>query len=180
MLGWFEPTFRVGSVCELSPDWLHARQISSLLLDVDCTLKRYRTDSAMPEVEHWLFEMAAAGVGMCLVSNGRQERIRRFADRYGLPFVAMAMKPLPLGCRRAVLAMGFAPPQTALVGDQLFTDMIAGRAAHLRTILVDPIHPEDEPWVTRTKRPLERWMVGKRDDGEPIHPPQKVNIIPAQ
>ena len=41
------------------------------------------------------------------------------------------------------------PSQTAIVGDQLFADVMAGRLAGVRSILVDPIHPEEEPWWTR-------------------------------
>ena len=69
------------------------------------------------------------------------------------------MKPLPLGCRRAIREMGFEASRTAMVGDQLFADIVAGRLAGLTTILVDPIHPEEEPWFTRLKRGPEGWLV---------------------
>ena len=39
-----------------------------------------------------------------------------------------------------------------MVGDQLFADILAGRLAGLTTFLVEPIHPEEEPWFTRLKR----------------------------
>ena len=51
---------------------------------------------------------------------------------------------------------------TAMVGDQLFADIAAARLAGLTAILVRPIHPEEEHWFTRIKRPPEklllRWM----------------------
>ena len=40
----------------------------------------------------------------------------------------------------------------AIVGDQIFADVMAGRLSGIRAILVDPIHPEEEPWFTRLKR----------------------------
>jgi predicted HAD superfamily phosphohydrolase YqeG len=55
--------------------------------------------------------------------------------------------------------MAFPPASTALVGDQVFADVLAGRLAGLKTILVEPIHPEEEPWYTRLKRPPERWVL---------------------
>jgi len=47
------------------------------------------------------------------------------------------------------------PEQTAIVGDQLFADVLAGRLAGLFTILVRPTSPSEPLW-TRVKRPLER------------------------
>jgi len=133
--------------------------IDAVLSDVDCTLKRYRAETILPEAAEWLAELRSAGLGVCLVSNGVGRRIGRLADDLAVAYVAPALKPLPFGCRKAVRQMGFDPKRTAMVGDQLFADVWAGRLAGLKTILVDPIHPEDEPWFTRLKRPLERWLV---------------------
>jgi HAD superfamily phosphatase (TIGR01668 family) len=156
----FTPHVRIESVTELSPARLRELGLDALLLDVDCTLKRYRAEEVTPEVAAWLEALRAAGVGLCLVSNGRGPRIGRFAATLDLPFVSGALKPLPFGCRRAVRQQGFDRARTAIVGDQIFADIVAGRLAGLRTILVRPIHPEEEPWFTRLKRPLER-MLGR-------------------
>lgn len=166
MLRPFAPHLRLQSVQQLTPELLRRLGINALLLDVDCTLTRYRHEEVSTEVAAWLAEMRGAGIGLCLVSNGRGHRIRRLAERLGVPCVAMALKPFPFGCRRAVRKMGFAPHQTAMVGDQLFADVAAGRLAGLRTIMVAPLHPEDEPWYTRLKRPLERWVLGKEGIGD--------------
>jgi len=159
MFRFVTPHLRVESVLELQVDRLRSLELDALLLDVDCTLKRYLADEVAPEVASWLAEVRSAGIGLCLVSNGRGWRIRQFARMIDLPFVAKACKPLPFGCRAAVRKMGFAPQRTAIVGDQLFADVIAGRLAGLMSILVRPIRPEEEPWFTRIKRPLERRLL---------------------
>ena len=133
--------------------------LENLLLDADGTLKRYRDEQCSPGVAEWLDALRQAGVGLCLVSNGLGERIGRFAEPLGLPFVAKALKPFPAGCRRAMRKMGFHRESTAMVGDQLFADILAGRWAGLTTFLVDPIHPEEEPWFTRLKRGPEHWLM---------------------
>jgi HAD superfamily phosphatase (TIGR01668 family) len=160
------PHFRIARVEELTPERLCAMKIRALLLDADCTLKRYSAEDCTPEVAAWLQSLRTAGIGLCLVSNGLGPRIRRFAERLRLPFVAKAMKPLPWGCRRAVRTCGFLPDQTAIVGDQLFADVLAGRLAGLTTILVAPIHPEEEPWFTRVKRAPERFLLRRTGDFE--------------
>jgi uncharacterized protein len=156
------PDWYIESVVQLDVEWLRAVGLDALLLDVDCTLKRYPDDHLLPEIQRWLDDLIAAGFPLCLVSNGRGRRIGRLAARLGIPFVAQALKPLPFGCRRAVRQQGFDPRRTAMVGDQLLADIVAGRLAGLKSILVRPIHPEDEPWFTQLKRPVERWLLGRR------------------
>lgn len=156
MLGWLVPDHRVASVRELTPERLGRWQLSALLLDVDCTLKRYSAQKLPRDMVAWLKTMRAAGVGLCLVSNGRRRRIAGLAEELGVPYVAEALKPLPFRCRRAARKLGSPFAHTALVGDQLFADVLAARWAGLVSILVQPIHPEEEPWFTRIKRPLER------------------------
>jgi len=162
MLRWIAPHFRVKHVLELTLERLGELQLDALLLDVDCTLKRYRDREVSPEVLAWLDELRSAGIGLCLVSNGLGQRIGQLAEKLDLPFVAKAMKPLPFRLRAAVRKMDFPPTRTAMVGDQLFADVMAGRLAGLTAILVRPLHPEEEPWFTRLKRPaarlLLRWM----------------------
>jgi predicted HAD superfamily phosphohydrolase YqeG len=132
MLGLLYPDLRFDSVLELDVDRLAALELDALLLDVDCTLKHYGDE-------------------------GR--RIRAFAEGLGLPFVATAFKPLPMKIRAAVRKMGFDPKRTAMVGDQIFADVLAGNLAGLMTILVRPMRPQDEPWFARWKRHPERLVL---------------------
>jgi len=158
------PHYRVSEVQELTPERLRQWGLCALLLDVDCTLTRYRQDPPA-EVAAWIEELRAAGIGLCLVSNGMGPRIRRFAERLGLPCVCQAMKPLPWGVWSAIRTLHATARQTAMVGDQLFADVMAGRLAGVRTILVDPLHPEEEPWFTRLKRVPERFVLGRLKRG---------------
>lgn len=153
------PDLRVESVQDLPAERLRHMGLDAVLVDVDGTLKNYRAESLPPEAVAWLESLRAAGMGTCLVSNGRTGRIRLVAEHLGVPFVSKALKPLPFECRRVMRQLGFDPRRTAMVGDQIFADVLAGRLAGLRTILVRPIHPEEEPWFTRMKRPAERLVL---------------------
>jgi hypothetical protein len=160
MFRFFAPTYHVPSVGALTPSRLAAMGLEALLVDADCTLKRFTSEECTAEAAAWLAEIRGQGIGLCLLSNGRHRRIERFAASIDLPFVATAFKPLPRGCRAAVRKMGFQPARTAIVGDQLFADVLAGRLAGLAaTILVDPVHPEEEHWYTRLRRRPERWLI---------------------
>jgi HAD superfamily phosphatase (TIGR01668 family) len=159
MLDFLRPHLCVKSVFDLTPERLREWGIEALLLDVDCTLKRYPQTTVDPETSRWLAELKANGIRCCIVSNGREKRIGAFAEQLGLPFVAKALKPSPAGVKTALKLISAQPPLAAIVGDQLFADIVAGRLAGIRTILVEPIHPEEEPWYTRLKRRPEAWAL---------------------
>ncbi len=149
---------------QLSVEQLEQWKIRSLLLDVDSTLKHFGAAEPAPDVVAWLETMKSAQIGLCIVSNGAPRRIRRFAESIGIPFVAPALKPFPIGCRKAMRRMSFNPQTTAMVGDQLFADVVAARLAGITAILVKPIFPELEPLWTRIKRPFEK-MIDQTTDG---------------
>jgi len=159
MLNWFAPNLILASVADITPELLQEHGIRFLLLDVDSTLKRYRATEIPPESVQWIESMQEADITLCILSNGRGPRIRLIAEQIGVSFVAPAMKPLPFGCQTAMKSMDFDPKATAIVGDQVFADILAGKLAKIFTILVTPIHPEEEHWYTRIKRPFEKWVV---------------------
>ncbi|HYV35658.1 MAG TPA: YqeG family HAD IIIA-type phosphatase [Gemmataceae bacterium] len=154
MLRLFTPKLYCNSVLDLDAPLLHSLGLKGLLLDVDGTLKDFRAESIPAEVCAWLTRLRSDGFKLCLLSNGRGHRIGRVAAALDLPFIAKAFKPLPMGCRRALKQMGLERSRVAMVGDQVFADVMAGRLAGLFTILVPPTS-RDEPWFTRLKRPLE-------------------------
>jgi len=159
MLHWLQPNLFLDSVRDITPELLQKHGLRSLLLDVDSTLKRYRAAEIPPETVQWIGTLQSAGIRLCILSNGRERRIRPIAEGLNVSFIAQAMKPLPSGCLRAIKTMDFDPKATAMVGDQVFADILAGKFAKIFTILITPIHPEEEHWYTRIKRPVEKWVL---------------------
>ncbi|MDR1384163.1 MAG: YqeG family HAD IIIA-type phosphatase [Planctomycetaceae bacterium] len=153
------PHYRFGSIVEISFEWLKEQGLTTLLLDVDSTLKYYSSPLILPEVADWIEQKRACGVRFCLLSNGRQRRICKTAESLNLPYLAPAYKPLPFGCRKAMRQEHFEPRQTALIGDQVFADVMAANLAGIRSILVTPLRPEEEPFFARMKRPLEQLVL---------------------
>ena len=162
MFQWIQPNIILDSVLSVTPEFLRARGITSLLLDIDSTLKSYKAAKIPEATLCWLESLAESGIGVCLLSNGRKHRIQPIAESLKLPFIAPAMKPLPFGCFKAIKIHGFDARSTAIVGDQVFADILAGKFAKITTILVTPIKPEEENWYTRIKRPFEKWVLVRK------------------
>jgi len=155
MLRFVTPHLQLDSVLGLDLDHLRRLGLEGLLLDVDSTLKDHPATGFPTAVTAWVRVLRSGGVRLCLLSNGRPRRIGALAAQLDLPFVARAFKPLPLGCHAGLRQLGLPRDRVAMVGDQLFADVMAGRLAGLFTILVRPTSPQ-EPWFTSIKRPVER------------------------
>jgi HAD superfamily phosphatase (TIGR01668 family) len=158
MLTLVTPHLQLDSVLELGIARLRSLGVQGLLLDVDCTLKDYRSPTVPAKVVGWMAMLREAGVRLCLLSNGKPHRIEPLAQSLAVDYVARALKPLPFGCRAGLRKLGLPAGQTAVVGDQIFADVLAGRLAGMFTILVRPT-TNVEPWFTRLKRPLERQVL---------------------
>jgi HAD superfamily phosphatase (TIGR01668 family) len=119
--------------------------IRALVLDVDRTLLPRRSTTLPPSAELWLREARHRLPIHLLSNNPSRRRIGTVAERLGVPFTTSAGKPRRTALRRVLADLGLPPSQVALVGDRLFTDVIAGNRLGLFTVLVKPIDPEGLP-----------------------------------
>lgn len=135
--------------------------ITCLLLDVDNTVFPHHSPELSKPIAEWVASLPEKGFKACLVSNNWHDDIHSRAESVGLPVVAKAGKPLPFGIRRAVRLLDADRSECAIVGDQVFTDVLGGRLAGVRTVLVDPLTPSDLPHTAMLRR-LERRIIGDR------------------
>ncbi|MEM9116980.1 MAG: YqeG family HAD IIIA-type phosphatase [Cyanobacteria bacterium P01_D01_bin.6] len=120
-------------------DLIKQHQLQGLVLDVDETLVPIQESDTTNEVQEW-FATLNAEVPIWLVSNNLNEpRIRRIAESLSAPYITGAGKPSRRQLRRAAKAMQLPVEQIAMVGDRLFTDVLAGNRLGMFTILVEPM-----------------------------------------
>jgi len=162
------PTQVVDSVKELTPDTLKARGIAAIITDLDNTLVPWRHYDVMPGVVEWLAALEVAGIKICIASNTiHTERLKQLAETMGIPFVDRVRKPRTGGFRRAMRLMGSNTKNTAVFGDQLFTDILAGNRLGLHTILLRPPLSKEEFISTQLVRYVENGVIRRlRDRGQ--------------
>lgn len=155
----FKPNFVLNSVTDITVEFLDKNNIKALLLDVDNTLSVAHANKTLRNgVAQWLSDMREADIPMMILSNAKKKRAIRFADSVGLDVVGLAAKPLPFGYFRAVKKLRIKRKNVAIVGDQIFTDVMGGNLSGVKTILVTDITPEDKPFF-KFKRKLEKKML---------------------
>lgn len=151
----FKPRMRIGRMIDITPAMMDSLGIKALLLDIDNTMTTHNNPVPADGVTDWVERMRSLGFTLMVVSNNNGERVRKFSDLLGLEFEGSAKKPLPVGFRRACGRLGIRPEEAAVVGDQLFTDMLGGNLLGAYTVLVEPYEPEDMIFF-RIKRACER------------------------
>ena len=104
------------------------------------------------ELKEWSAKLASRGFSVCLVSNNWHERVQHVADELGFDLVDKAIKPLPFAFRRALKRANAAAWEAAVIGDQIFTDILGGKLLHMRTILVFPLSETDLPHTLLLRR----------------------------
>ena len=157
----FKPTFWLKSVLLIDGEFLKKNNVRALVLDMDNPLSMHDNPAAEDGVMEWLESMRSLGIKMRVVSNNTARRVAPLANMMGLEFTANGAKPLTFGVNRAVKAMGVKKSETLVIGDQIFTDVLAGNFAGIRTVLVEPFHLENK-WTFRLKRRIES-LVFHRD-----------------
>jgi len=145
-MAWFRASFACHDIFEITGAALKRRGIRLLLADLDNTLVPYGVPLPDDRLKAWRDDLNAHGVTLFILSNNRHEnRPRMFAEGLDVPFIGHAGKPKTPSFLRAMEQMGVTREQTAIVGDQVFTDVLGGNRAGISAILVRPIQLAGNP-----------------------------------
>lgn len=156
-MGLLRPTAMRARVTQLTPEFLENLGVEALLLDVDNTIATYTSHTPIPGAVEWAGEMVGRGFRVIIVSNNYKKRVGPFAQKFGLDFISFAIKPLPFGYLRARRRLGVKRQACAIIGDQIFTDVVGANLCGMKSVLLTPIEPE-EGFTFRVRRCLERGL----------------------
>lgn len=154
------PDFYCDNVRDVKLEFLQEHNIKGIILDVDNTLIDYYKKLS-EEVINWATELQGQGIRMYILSNtNKKEKVETVANRLEIPYKMFARKPSKKGFLAIKDELKMKPENIAVVGDQIFTDIIGGNRCNMFTILVDPVTDKDY-WYTAWKRPLENKIKSK-------------------
>lgn len=153
-----KPNVKLDGITDITVELLNKFNIKALLLDVDNTMSTHHGTVLTDGLLEWIDKMQQNGIKLMVLSNSKRARIEPFAARINLPFISLGCKPLPTGYLRGVKALGEKRKNVAIVGDQIFTDILGGSVVGVKKILLTPIKPEDG-WSFKLRRALEKKVI---------------------
>ena len=152
------PNAYLKNVKEITIDFLNKNNIKALILDVDNTLIDFNK-KMLDGVEEWCKNLKKQGIKLFIVSNSNKKaKVEMVAKKLELPYIHFATKPFKRGFRKAAKMLQEKDENIAVVGDQIFTDVIGANRCKMFSILVEPIEKKDL-LVTKIKRPLENYII---------------------
>ena len=164
----FYPDVYFPHITDIPGSFFAKRQIRLIILDVDNTLTSHNHPVPFPGVQDWIEARKKEGLTLVILSNNTNRRVRPFAEKIGLPFVANAAKPLTLGISRTCRQYRIPAKNACLIGDQLFTDILGGNWKRgLTSVLVTPWEPETGGFLAVKRRweapILKRYFAGRKE-----------------
>ena len=151
----FVPDIMFENALDISPELLIEKGIRAVVLDIDNTLVTYGVAEPTDEVIAWIDSLKNAGLDVAIASNNHAPRVELFNSKLGVFATCESKKPSARAVKAACEHFGVQPTETAVIGDQIFTDVWCARNAGSLAILVKPI-PYPENLFFKCKRVLEK------------------------
>jgi len=133
------PRYSFRKITDISPVFLNKLGIRFLMLDLDNTIAAYSEHLPSDGIIRWAEEIKNGGIELFIVSNSvRKDRVEVFAEALGIGYIKGARKPSRTGVRSAMASAGYNEDESALAGDQVYTDSLAAKRAGIVSIIVMP------------------------------------------
>ncbi|MBS3736101.1 MAG: YqeG family HAD IIIA-type phosphatase [Candidatus Bipolaricaulota bacterium] len=159
----FFPDERVTTVEDVDYQKLIDSGIKAVIFDLDNTIARWGDDSLAEEIIELFERLTSLGLKVGILSNSRRETIEDFIKDLPFPHLFNANKPSLKGFKSILAELDVSPEETAMIGDQLFTDVLGANRLDMYTVRVEPIDPDREYRFTKLNRVGEKVILFLRE-----------------
>lgn len=152
------PDLYLESVTNINAELLKKNKLSALILDVDNTLIDYYRNM-VEGAEKWCETLKEEGIKCIIVSNShKKDKVEAVAKKLDIDYIMFAKKPFKSGFKKAIEKLNLKAEEIAVVGDQLFTDVLGAKRMNMFSILVKQVGKKDI-FITKVKRPIENAII---------------------
>lgn len=156
----FAPNYYIQSFKTLNIQKLHEMGIQLLLCDIDNTLVAYDEECPNQDVIDFINKLKMNGIEVALCSNSPSSRGKNFGKHLPVSNIyPFSCKPFPFCFKKAMRDHGLKANQIAILGDQMYTDILGGNIWGFYTILTAPIAIKDRN-ITKVFRFFEELIYG--------------------
>lgn len=138
-----KPDLTIKNIEELSFDFLVRQGIEGVIVDLDNTILPWVGKEIPLSIRQWFAGLQRLGIRFCILSNGASRRVHRLAATLEVPAISKAIKPRRKAFTKALALLETTGSNTAVIGDQLFTDVWGGNRLRLYTVLVSPLNKKE-------------------------------------
>ena len=155
------PDLEIERLIDIPMTLLKEKNIQGLIFDLDNTIIGWDSNEMQQEIISWLSNLKDNGFKIYIVSNSMKKRVKNIAESLSIPYIARAGKPMNYGFLKALKNLNLDSKSVAVVGDQIFTDVLGGNRIGAFTILVKPLSKK-EFFTTQLTRKFERLLLDRK------------------
>ena len=133
------PKYRYKSVLDITVEDLHKMGAKAVALDIDNTICNDGKTNCIYGLDIWLKKIQESDIKVMIISNAMPRRPKIVATTLNLPYLANAKKPKPHTLITGAEMMGVKIDELAMIGDQIFADVMAANNCGAIPILVDAL-----------------------------------------
>lgn len=134
------------------------KNIKGIIVDLENTIVPKGTKYLDEQITSWVDQVKRNGLKICLLSN-THNNFKDIAAKLDIPFLYSRYKPMKRPFLQAMEIMGTSNRETAVIGDQLCTDVFGGNRLQLFTILIQPLSQKDAIGTTIFNRLIEKILI---------------------
>jgi uncharacterized protein len=154
----------VPAVTDINADELKKEGIRFIVFDFDNTLTFHGSEMLSSNILMFLDHLITESFSIFILSNAKKQRMDKVLKKLKFEGRGMSYKPVPFILNKVIRDHGFAKNEVVLIGDQIFTDIIAGNLAKIKTILVERISDNESAGI-KLRRKLESALInGSKKD----------------
>ena len=136
------PKYMYNLITDITPEDLRKMGVRAVGIDLDNTTVYDSGLKILSGVPEWILKIKQAGFLICIVTNTFTLRAAIIGKRLNVPYYAMSDKPKSKNVIKAAQKAGIDISEFALVGDRLFTDVVAANEAGAISIKTEPFQNE--------------------------------------
>ncbi len=139
----FIPDIYQKSIYHIDYDKLLDDGIKCILFDLDNTCAPYKDSEPNKKLIELFETLKDMGFKLVIFSNAPKRRIYPFKKILNVDCLARANKPIKNSFLRVIKLFNYDLSEVAIVGDQLYKDILGGNRVGITTILVNPMSKDD-------------------------------------
>ena len=153
----FIPDMYQKSIYHIDYDKLKEDGIKCLLIDLDNTCVPYKDKEPNKKLIDLFETLKDMDFKVIIFSNASKKRLYPFKNTLNVDCSAGSRKPSTRKLNKILKMFKYDLSEVVIIGDQLYTDILCGNRAGIKTILVNPMSKDD---LIFTK--MFRWLEKKQ------------------
>ena len=143
MTNLYKPKMYYQDIFSINYSLLKKQKIKNLIFDLDNTIADSKTSKPNKEMIKLFKELKAKGFTIYIMSNAFKKRVTAFATILDVKAYHLSLKPLLITFKRLIKENNLNIQETAMIGDEIFTDIKGANKIGLLSILVDRLSKHD-------------------------------------